>query len=133
MTLPYREFAIWTLSDLAIRIATEYKDRITFAGNHISAQHLIPVRSEEETAEQFAARLREFRKALPRHSDLSERLALAFEALVRLGEKHSVAAHDILEILRIAPAEEKAQLQRRGIGYAYKPMDSCLGFTRKSP
>jgi hypothetical protein len=50
---------------------------------------------------------------------------------VRSGEKHQNAAHRILEILRVAPAKKKAQYERWGIGYAYKPIDSCIGSTRR--
>ena len=86
MPLPYREFAAWILSDLSERTETEYADRITFSGNYINEQWVLPVRAENETAEQFALRLKEFHKLIPRHSDLSTRIALAVEAFVRAGE-----------------------------------------------
>lgn len=129
MAVPYREFASWTLNDLAIRETRD--DRIIFAGNHISVQHVLPVRSHAETAEQFAARLWKFRKKLPRHSDFSERIALAFEAFVRSGQKTYSAAHLVLEILRSAPQRKKAEYEKQGIGYAYKRIDSPIGSTRR--
>jgi tetratricopeptide (TPR) repeat protein len=128
MPPPYREFATWTLHDLAIR--KRQGDRIIFEGNHVSAQHPVPGLFADETPEQFAARTRTFWKLLPRHSDLSERLALAFEALRHVGEKKA-AAYDILEILRGAPAGKRAWFESQGIGYAYKPIDSALGTTRR--
>lgn len=129
MSVPYTEFASWTLNDLAMR--ESHEDRITFAGNHVSVQYMLPVRSHNETAEQFAVRLRTFRKKLPRHSDLSERLALAFEAIVRSGEKTYAAAHLILQILRSAPLEKQVEYERADIGYAYKPIDCSIGSTRR--
>ena len=92
----YKEFAKWTLSDLAIR--ETQNDRITFRGNHISAQYPLPVRSQGETAEQFAARLTKFRNNLPRHSDSSERLAVAVKALMLDGEKSYAAADWVREM-----------------------------------
>lgn len=129
MALPYREFATWTLSDLAIR--RDDGDRITFSGNHISHQYLLPVPSPGESDEQYAARSRAFRKSLPRRWDLSERLALAFEAFRRSGEDPYSAAHDALKILREAPVRKQAEYERNGIGYAYKPIDSRIGSTRR--
>lgn len=129
MPVPYREFAAWTLFDLAIRERLD--DRITYSGNHVSAQFLLPVRFAGETREQFAARTNEFLKSLPRHSDLSERLALAFEAFRRDGEKTYIAAVLVSEILQVAPAQKRTEYERRGIGYAYKPIDSVLGTTRR--
>ena len=125
----YREFATWTLQDLAVR--KKYADRITFEGNHVSAQCALPVRSAGETPEQFVARKRKFWKDLPRHSDLSERLALAFEAFRRAGEKDYGAAYCVLRILREAPAQKRAEYERLGIGYAYRPIDSAVGATRR--
>jgi hypothetical protein len=130
MGLPYRDFAIWTLSDLAIR--GNEKDRITFRGNHVTAQYTLPVPSQGETPEQFAIRVRKFRKKLPRHSDFSERVALAMRALMLDGEKSFAAALSILEILRKFPAGEKAEYERQGIGYAFRPIDSLLGSTRRN-
>jgi tetratricopeptide (TPR) repeat protein len=124
----YREFATWTLQDLAIR--KRQGDRIIFEGNHVTAQYSVPVRHPDESPEQFAERKRRFWKELPRHSDLSERLALAFEALCRVEEKKA-AAYDILEILRKAPDDKRAYYASRGIGYAYRPIDSALGTTRR--
>jgi hypothetical protein len=125
-----RNFATWTLEDLAIRKRQD--DRINFEGNHVSAQFPLPVRLDDESAEQFSARSRRFWKRLPRQSDLSERLALAFEAFRRSGYKTFAAAHHTLEILREAPSRKRAEYDRLGIGYAYKPIDSALGATRRS-
>jgi tetratricopeptide (TPR) repeat protein len=130
MSLPCREFAIWTLSDLAIRESED--DRITFRGNHISGQYVLPVRSQEETAEQFAVRISKFQKSLPRHSDLSERLALAVKAFMLDGEKSFAAADLVREILSKAPAEKKAEYERLGIGYAFRPIDAPIGTTRRN-
>jgi hypothetical protein len=129
MAPPYREFATWTLSDLAFR-ETEH-DRITFRGNHISRQYVFPIRSPGQTAEQYAICMREFRKNIPRYSDLSERLALAMRALVLAGEKADNAAHDILEILRRAPVEKREEYAMHGIEYAFRPIDAPIGSTRR--
>ena len=67
---------------------------------------------------------------LPRRSDLSERLALALAALSRI-EEPKAAAYDILEILRKAPADKRAWYESRGIGYAYRPINSAFGTTRR--
>src|SRR5580698_9908892 len=98
----YREFAKWTLKDLAFREAES--DRITFRGNHVSAQYPLPVRLPGETSEQFATRLSKFRKSLRRYSDSSERLAIAVTALMLDGEKSFAAADLVRETLRSAPA-----------------------------
>jgi hypothetical protein len=129
MAPPYREFATWTMSDLAFR-ETEH-DRITFRGNHISHQYVFPIRCQGETPGQFAIRMREFRKNIPRYSDLSERLALAMRALVLAGEKTENAAHDILEILRRAPVEKREEYAMHGIEYAFRPIDAPIGSTRR--
>jgi tetratricopeptide (TPR) repeat protein len=129
MPPPYSEFATWTLQDLAVR--KKYADRITFEGNHVSAQCVLPVRWAGETPEQFVARKRKFWKDLPRHSDLSDRLALAFEAFRRAGENDYGAAYCVLKILREAPAQKRAEYERLGIGYAYRPIDSAFGATRR--
>jgi len=76
MALPYREFAVYTLSDLVIR--ENENDRITLRGNRIFAEYRISARSPAETPEQVTERVRRLRSSLPRHSDFSERLALAF-------------------------------------------------------
>src|SRR5580704_10339830 len=92
---------------------------------------MFPKRSHDETDEQFAMRVRVFRANLPRHSDSSRRLALAFRAFVLSGEKTYSAAHYILEILRAAPARKLQEYTRLGIGYAYKPIDSKIGSTNR--
>src|SRR5579862_1736972 len=129
MPPPHREFATWTLQDLAVR--KRQGDQIIIESNHVHAAHSVPVRRADEPLEQFATRRREFWKSLHRHSDLSERLALAFRAFVRSGEKTYVAALLVLEILRMAPAQKRAWYESRGIGYAYKPIDSAFGTTRR--
>ena len=130
MTLPLRDFAIWMLSDLAIRENVD--DRITFTGNHICAQHLLPIRSLEETDEQFAARRLKFQKSLPRRSDFSKRLAFALRAFMLDGEKSEYAAYCILVNLRDIPARKKAEYERAGIGYAFRPIDPPIGSTRRN-
>jgi hypothetical protein len=130
MAIPYRQFAIWVLSDLATR--ESHDDRITFTGNHVCAQYLPPLRLEGETAEQFAFRLDRFRKNLPRHSDATERLAIAVRALMLDGEKSFAAAHSVLKILREVPAEKKAEYEKQGIGYAFRPIDMPIGKTRRN-
>jgi hypothetical protein len=130
MALPYREFGTSVLSDLAIR-ETE-NDRITFRGNHVSAQHPFPARLQGETDKEFAARLAKFRTTLPRHSDFSERLALAVKAFMLAGEKSFAAADLVREILRKAPAEMKDQYEKRGIGHAFRPIDAPIGTTRRN-
>ena len=129
MSVLLRKFAAWTLYDLAIRERQD--DRITYSGNHVSAQFPLPVRLAGETRQQFAVRKREFLKSLPRRSDLSERLALAFEALRRTGEKAYLAAYFVSKIVQEAPARKRAEYDSQGIGYAYKPIDSALGTTRR--
>jgi hypothetical protein len=103
---------------------------VVFEGNHVSRQYILPIRGPAESPEQFAERKREFWKTLPRGSDLSERLALAFAALTRI-EEPKAAAYDILEILRKAPAAKREYYESRGIGYAYRPINSALGTTRR--
>ena len=129
MLLSYRQFAIWVLSDLAVRKAEH--DRVTFTGNHVCSQRLLPTRLEGETAKQFAVRLQEFRKGLQRYSDASERLALAVKAFMLDGEKSFAAAHSVMEILRKVPAEQKAEYERQGIGYAFRPIEMLIGKTRR--
>jgi tetratricopeptide (TPR) repeat protein len=124
----YREFATWALHDLAIR--KRQGTQIIIQSNHFTARYWVPVRQADESPNQFAERKKKFWKKLPRHSDLSERLALAFEALCRVEEKKA-AAYDILEILRNAPAATRTHYESRGIGYAYRPIDSALGTTRR--
>lgn len=130
MSVSYRTFAIWTLHDLAIR-QNDRGNNIVFSGNHVSTQYARPVRSPGETHAMFALRLKQFHKAIPRRSDLSERLALALHALVLDGEKTFAAANHILHSLRNAPTKKKAEFERLGIGYAYKPIDSWIGATRR--
>jgi T5orf172 domain len=130
MPLSYRQFAIWILSDLAIRKAEP--DRITFTGNRVCSQHLLPTRLEKETATQFAIRLQEFRKGLPRYSDASERLALAVKAFMLDGEKSFAAAQSVLRILGKMPAEKRAEYERQGIGYAFRPIEMLIGRTRRN-
>ncbi len=129
MPLPYRNFATWTLQDLALRRRT--RNAIIFEGNHSSAHFPLPVREEGESLSRFRLRRRTFLDELPRESDFSERLALAFRALCLSGLKQYSAADDILAILLAAPAEKKAGYEASGIGYAYKPIDSNRGSTKR--
>jgi hypothetical protein len=130
MPPPYRDFAIWTLSDLAVRKTED--DGITFTGNHICAQHTLPTRTENESDEQFAARLRLFRSRLPRHSDSSERIALATRALMLAGEKAYIAADIIRVWLKELPAKKKLEFENAGIGYAFRPVVFPIGSTRRN-
>lgn len=130
MALPYTEFGIWMLSDLAIR--KRVGNRITFAGNHVSDQRLLPRRSPEETSEQFTARKLKFDKSLPRHSDFSERIALAMRAFMLAGENSYAAAYRIFENLLELPAKKKAEYEAAGIGRAFEPIDPPIGSTRRN-
>ena len=67
-----------------------------------------------------------------RHSDSSERLALAMKAFMLDGEKSFAAAHSILKNLRKAPAEKRAEYERQGIGYAFRSIDTPIGSTRRN-
>src|SRR5215831_201050 len=107
MPLPYREFATWILSDLAERTPTKHKDRITFSGNHISIQYPIPVRAESETEEEFAMRVRDFYRGLPRYSDLSFPMTMAWQALVLAGKSDWSAASLVLGELQKVPVRSK--------------------------
>src|ERR1700735_3594415 len=127
MPLPHREFATWILSDLAIRKSED--DRITFTGNHVCAQHRLPLRLEGETDEQFATRVHSFRARLPRHSDSSERIALATRALVLDGEKAYIAADIIRQYLKELPAKKKLEYENAGIGYSFRPFVFPIGLT----
>ena len=132
MPLPYREFAAWILSDLSERTETEYADRITFSGNYINEQWVLPVRAENETAEQFALRLKEFHKLIPRHSDLSTRIALAVEAFVRAGETKWSAASLVWDQLEKVPKLSAAeQLQWAKLGISHKHIKPAIGTTRR--
>jgi len=130
MALPYKEFATWTLRDQATRLKQE--GRIEFRGNHIGIQYAVPVPSQGETSGEFAARLRDFWKEIPRHSDRSQRIALAFNALVLSGAKGFAAAHEILKILQTAPSAKRAEFQSWGIGYAYRPIEPWTGSPGRS-
>ena len=132
MPLPYREFAAWILSDLSERTETEYADRITFSGNYINEQWVLPVRAENETAEQFALRFKEFHKLIPRHSDLSTRIALAVEAFVRAGETKWSAASLVWDQLKKVPNLSAAQqLQWAKLEISHKQIKPAIGTTRR--
>jgi hypothetical protein len=130
MPLPYRKFGNWQLSDLAIR-KTE-KDRVTFTSNGMCAQFLLPLRLPGETNREFAPRKTKFQKRLPRHSDFSSRIALALRAFMLSGEDSYGAAYTILKKLRTAPAKEKREYERAGIGHAFRPVNFPLGSTRRN-
>jgi hypothetical protein len=132
MALPYREFASYLLRDLALREQSKYRDRITFSGNHISHQYQIPVRGQNETVDQFAARREAFRRMLPRHSDLTFRMAMAMEACRRVGDTTLAAAtyvRDQLRKLRQFTATRRLELGRLGI--PYKRIKSMVGRTHR--
>ncbi|MGA2648283.1 MAG: tetratricopeptide repeat protein [Candidatus Sulfotelmatobacter sp.] len=132
MALPYREFAAYKLDDLAERTVTEHKDRITFSANHLSIQWPLPVRWKGEPEQQFAARLRDFRKQLPRQSDFSRRLALATEAFVRSGVTFTNAARLVHAELRKVPwlsGQQQARWSKLGIPHKRIPVK--IGATRR--
>ncbi|MGA3205310.1 MAG: hypothetical protein ABSF12_22670 [Bryobacteraceae bacterium] len=130
MAVSYREFAIWILGDLAVR-ETE-NDRIAFTGNHVSIQHPFPFQLAEGSDKGFLDRITKFKATLPRHSDLSERLAIAVRALMLDGEKAFAAADLVREILRKAPKEVKAQYEELGIAYAFRSIDTPIGATHRN-
>lgn len=135
MSLPYREFSSYVLGDLAVRAEQqEHIDRITFYGNHVSRQFVKPRKEDFETSEAFALSMKEFRKRLPRHSDQSYRLALAFEAFTRAGEKDESAADLIWEEMKRAPARSAKEQERWaevGIQIPHKPTQFNIGATRR--
>ena len=132
MPLPYREFAVWLLSDLSERTETEYTDRITFSGNHISEQWVRPVKLANETAQQFAVRLKQFHKLIPRLSDLSERMALAVEAFVRAGETKWSAASLVRDQLeRVPELSARQQLHWAKRRVSHKQIKPAIGTTRR--
>lgn len=128
MPLPYREFAAWILSDLSERTETEYADRITFTGNQINEQFVLPVKMEKETAEQFALRLKQFQKLIPRYSDLSTRMAFAVEAFVRAGETKWSAASLVWDQLeRVPKLSAEEQLRWAKLGISHKQIKPAIG------
>lgn len=131
MTLSFRQFARWILYDLATR--TTENGVVTFAGNHICVRHSPPTRAAGETDEQFVFRRDQFRKKLRRGCDAKERLALAAKAFMLAGEtKWFTAAHSVLKLVRILPAEKKAEYESQGIGYAFRPIEMPIGTTRRN-
>jgi hypothetical protein len=130
MAVSYREFDTWILSDLAVKETAN--DRVAFVGNRISAQHPFPIRLEDESDREFSARVAKFKASLPRHSDLSERLAIAVRALMLDGEKAFGAADLVREILCKVPAEVRAQYEELGIGYAFRSIDTPIGTTHRN-
>jgi tetratricopeptide (TPR) repeat protein len=145
MELSYRNFADSVLSDLLIRNDEKKKvtsgrhrkrssdqgDPIRFTGNHTCVQYLPPVRLPGENDRDFAARTLNFLKRLPRHSDFSVRNALAFRAHMLEGDKSYDAAFRVHEKLGELPPKMKAEYERAGIGYAFRPIDSPIGSTRR--
>ncbi|MDP2998271.1 MAG: tetratricopeptide repeat protein [Bryobacterales bacterium] len=132
MPLPYREFCEWILGDLARRGPSKHEDRVVFEGNHISHQMLRPIQSPDESDEDYRQRVRAFQRALPRASDFSRRIALAFEAFSRAGDKSLVAAHFILERLDGAVERSRAlKNELAELGLAYRPLDVPLGTTKR--
>jgi hypothetical protein len=132
MALPYRAFATWILNDLAERTETRYADRVTYSGNHINIQSVLPIQAENETPGKFALRLKEFRKRLPRRSDFSERLALAVEALIRTGETPWSAASLVLDELNRVPQQSAEQhFQLAKVGIPYKQINPRIGTTKR--
>ncbi len=132
MPLPYREFAAWILSDLSERTETEYADRITFSGNHITEQFVLQVKAENETKEHFVLRFKELWKYIPRHSDLSARIAFAVEAFFRAGETKWSAASLVLDQLeRLPKLSAQEQLRWAKLGIPHKQIKPAIGTTRR--
>src|SRR5229473_2499072 len=102
MAPPFREFARYIVRDLAIRTKTGKGGNATFSGNHSSPTYGFQARAQGETKQQFAARVKDFRRRLPRGSDSNLRLALAMEACMRAGDKSIAAAAYVLESVRKA-------------------------------
>jgi len=132
MALIHTSFAGYVLSDLAVR-APGGTDRIILRGNHVSWQIQIPVRGEDEGREEYAARCKEFRKQVPRGSDLSLRLALAHEYYLRHGFSGWGAAYLVVteawpEALRFA-AEENAEY--RNVGVRLQTVKRRIGTSRR--
>jgi hypothetical protein len=133
MGLPYREFAVYKLLDLAVRIKTKPTDRTLLHGNHTSFQIVDPPpRGEHESPEQFGARKKEYIASIPRGSDSAERIALAHEAFVRAGNNPTDAASWVFEELQKIPnlsAKHRLRLQKLGI--PYQPFSFRFGQTRR--
>jgi tetratricopeptide (TPR) repeat protein len=134
MALPYREFACYIVRDLAVRTKTKRGGDFVFSGNHSSPYRL--VRFENESKEQFTARLKQFRaqfqKTIPRGSDSRKRLALAMEALIRLGWDSVAASAEVLEALDKAREEtEKRRLDLEKRGIPYKRVEFNIGLTNR--
>jgi tetratricopeptide (TPR) repeat protein len=134
MALPYREFACYIVRDLAVRTKTKRGGDFVFSGNHSSPYRL--VRFENEPKEQFTARLKQFRaqfrKTIPRGSDSRKRLALAMEALIRLGWDSVAASAEVLEALdkaREATEARRLDLEKRGI--PYRRVEFNIGLTNR--
>jgi len=133
MSLPYRKYARYILSDLAKRIQSNGPDCVVFRGNHVSRQYQIPVQAENESATDFKRRLVKFRKGIARDSDQSFRLALAVEALRKAGEKSWAAADIVREMLDRSMREsavERRQYQQMGIPWMRVRFN--LGKTQRS-
>ena len=132
MAATYRIFPVYVLSDLAVRDARE-SDRITFNGNHLSHQIVLPGRADNETAEAYAVRCKEFRSRLARRWDLSRRLALAHEYYVRQGWSTWKAAHLVFtealpEARRFAAAE---RVEYAKLGIPCRPVKPSIGTSRR--
>lgn len=132
MPLPYREFATWILSDLARRDRSKDREHVVFEGNHISYQRMRPTQGPGESDDDYKKRVRDFYRALPRASDFSLRIALAFRAVSKAGDKNLAAAQFVLQELN--GAAERSRAVRNWLakyGIAYRPLEHPLGTTRR--
>src|SRR6516165_9906454 len=118
MALNYREFAVYALCDLAESVSQPGADRMTLNGNQVSYHFIFPTRGEREPEDEFASRVKKFRRDLPRGSDHSYRLAMAHEAFMRSGENAfgaAVSVHEELKKLTDSSKESRSQWATRGI------------------
>jgi hypothetical protein len=112
----------------------ERADRVIFKGNRVSYHFMKPRQDDAECPEVLLARMAEFRRRLPRHSDQPYRLALAFEALRQAGEKAWSAANLIWEALQELPAssrKEQRQWAKLGIPIQFKVPKYSIGSTKR--
>jgi hypothetical protein len=133
MALPLLDFASYIVRDLAVRTKAKRGGNVVFSSNHSSPQYILPARAQNETEQEFAARLKQFRTRIPRGSDQKLRLALAMEACTRAGMGLFAAASYTLEALRRAEEISGArQLEFEKLGVlSYKRIEPRIGATQR--
>jgi len=132
MALNYREFAVYVLCDLAESVSQSGADRTTLNGNQVSYHFIRPTRGERESQDEFAIRVKTFRRDLPRGSDHPYRLAIAHEAFMRTGDNAFGAAARLHEELKELPvSSERSRLQWAKRGITHKVIESKIGGTRR--